>query len=111
MIGYMDLMLENYFRLAEYMQSGGVVMLPLALVSVAMWLLIIDRVLFFRRLQYKPMRAQIALDHIKADRMPDPKQYRLARFLLHRLQIQVFRCLCLIPQYLYLLVFHKCHKG
>ncbi len=78
----MDLMLENYFRLEEYMRSGGVVMLPLALVSVAMWLLIIDRVLFFRRLQYKPMRAQTALDHIKADRMPDPKQYRGAISLL-----------------------------
>jgi biopolymer transport protein ExbB len=76
--------LENYIR------AGGIVMVPLALVSLWMWLLIVDRALFFRRLHHKNMNLKTALDHIRKNRMPDPTRYRgavsllLTRFLLRR---------------------------
>ena len=42
-------------RLQEYISGGGIVMIPLALVSVVMWILILNRVMFFRRLYIKNM--------------------------------------------------------
>jgi len=85
-----DLLQSQYFLLRAYMRAGGVVMLPLAAVSLVMWLLIVDRALFFRRLRQKNMSAQTAWEHVNAGRMPDSKQYRgavsllVARFLLRR---------------------------
>ncbi|WP_197743503.1 MotA/TolQ/ExbB proton channel family protein [Desulfosarcina ovata] len=57
------------------MRAGGVTMLPLALVSLAMWLLIVDRALFFRRLYRKNMPLNIASVHLRENRMPDPRRY------------------------------------
>jgi biopolymer transport protein ExbB len=80
----------QYLHLEAYIRAGGVVMVPLALVSLSMWLLIIDRALFFRRLYHKNMNLKTALEHIQNDRMPDPAHYRgaisllVARFLLRR---------------------------
>ena len=85
-----DLVQSHYFLLSAYVRAGGVVMLPLAAVSLVMWLLIVDRALFFRRLRRKNMSAQVAWEHIRTGRMPDSKQYRgavsllVARFLLRR---------------------------
>ncbi|MBU0681978.1 MAG: MotA/TolQ/ExbB proton channel family protein [Proteobacteria bacterium] len=59
----------------EYLATGGVVMAPLVLVSLAMWMLIMDRALFFRRLHRKNMSFGIALEHVRADRLPDPKEF------------------------------------
>ena len=50
-----DLLRAQYLHLEEYIRAGGVVMVPLALVSVSMWLLIVDRALFFRRLHHRNM--------------------------------------------------------
>lgn len=77
-----DLVLIQYLRLEQYLQTGGLAMLPLAAVSLVMWLLIVDRILFFRRLYRKNMDAPTAWTHIRDDRMPDPKQYRGAVSLL-----------------------------
>ena len=77
-------------RLQDYFRSGGPVMIPLALVSGFMWLLIVERLLFFRRLHRKNMSFQQAWDHIHEDRMPDPRRHRgiisllVARFLSRR---------------------------
>lgn len=71
-----------YLELEVYLQTGGIVMLPLAASSVLMWFLILDRVIFFRRLYRKNMNFQTARDHVHTGRMPDPKQYGGAISLL-----------------------------
>ncbi len=44
--------LQQYgFILEDYLDSGGVTMVPLLLACLVMWVLIIDRLLFFRRLR------------------------------------------------------------
>jgi len=85
-----DLIQNCYLQLEDYLRAGGVVMLPLALVSLMMWGLIADRALFFRRLHHKNMGTLTAFEHIRADRMPDPRQFRgavslvVAQFLSRR---------------------------
>ncbi len=54
-----DLLLDSWLRLVDYLRAGGVVMVPLILVSLVMWLLIVDRALFIRRLR----RDDMSLDH------------------------------------------------
>jgi biopolymer transport protein ExbB len=78
----MDALVAQYLRLESYLYTGGMVMLPLVLISVVMWLLIVDRALFFRRLYRKNMGLQTAWEHIRDNRMPDPQQYRGAVSLL-----------------------------
>ncbi len=85
-----DLFGPSFLVLADYFRTGGPVMVPLAAVSLLMWLLIVDRTLFFRRMRRKNMSARTAWDHIHEDRMPDPGAYRgavsllVARFLVRR---------------------------
>ena len=69
-------------QVEDYLLTGGIVMLPLVLVSLVMWLLIMDRTFFFRRLHRKNMTFQTAWDHVQANQMPDPKQYGGAISLL-----------------------------
>jgi biopolymer transport protein ExbB len=86
----MDLIQASYLQLEAYLRAGGLVMLPLVLVSLAMWVLIADRALFFRRLHRKNMGTLAAFEHIRNNRMPDPRHYRgvisllVAQFLSHR---------------------------
>ena len=86
----MDLLFSQYFRLEAYMRAGGITMVPLALVSAFMWLLIVERALFFRRLYRKNMPLKVALDHIRDNRLPNPAEYRgavsllVARFIQRR---------------------------
>jgi biopolymer transport protein ExbB len=86
----MDLIQTSCLQLEAYLRAGGVVMLPLALVSLAMWVMIVDRALFFRRLHRKNMEALTAFEHIRDDRMPDPQRFRgavsllVAQFLIRR---------------------------
>jgi biopolymer transport protein ExbB len=85
-----DLLISQYLHLEDYLRAGGVTMLPLALVSLGMWLLIVERALFFRRLHLKNMPLQKALAHIRDNRLPDPTRYRgavsllVARFIQRR---------------------------
>ena len=67
---------------AELIQAGGVVMGPLILLSLIMWLLIIERSLFFHRLYRKNMSARTALALIQQDQIPNPTKYRGAVSLL-----------------------------
>jgi biopolymer transport protein ExbB len=48
-----SLMQSQFYRLEDYLITGGVVMLPLVVLSLVMWLLIVNRTLFFRRLHLK----------------------------------------------------------
>jgi biopolymer transport protein ExbB len=87
-----DGLIAQYGRLADYFSAGGVVMAPLAMISLAMWMLILDRIFFFRRLHRKNMSFRKAWEHTRDNRMPDPKAYRgavsllVARFLSRRSQ-------------------------
>ena len=66
----------------ELIQAGGVVMGPLICLSLVMWLLIIERAFFFRRLYRRNMGARTALSLIRQDQMPDTTKYRGAVSLL-----------------------------
>lgn len=85
-----NLLVSSYHRLEAYVDAGGIAMGPLVVVSLVMWLLIVERALFFRRLHRKNMPLGKALDHIRGNRLPDPNVYRgvisllVARFLKHR---------------------------
>jgi biopolymer transport protein ExbB len=69
-----ELIRSSWLTLETYLRTGGVVMLPLIGISLAMWLLIFDRILFFRRLRRKAMRFQNALEHVRGNQIPDPNK-------------------------------------
>jgi biopolymer transport protein ExbB len=79
MLSFLD---ARYRDVADYLAAGGPVMLPLALVSLAMWLLIADRLMYFRRLHRKNMSRREAADHIRRNRRPDPARYQGVVFSL-----------------------------
>lgn len=64
-------MFSSISYLIEYMQAGGIIMVPILAVSLAMWVLIINRTLFMRRLFYKNMPRRKAGEFVKLNRMPD----------------------------------------
>ncbi|BHH85853.1 biopolymer transporter ExbB [Desulforhopalus sp. 52FAK] len=71
-----ELLLNNWFQFHEHMQTGGIVMWPLLLLSLVMWILIVDRLLFVWRLNRKGMDCTNGWQHIQEGRLPDPKEYR-----------------------------------
>ncbi len=77
-----ELLITTVYQMEEYFHSGGIVMFPLAVISLVMWLLIINRALYFRRLYRKNMNPRTAWTHISEGRLPDPKQYQGAVSLL-----------------------------
>jgi biopolymer transport protein ExbB len=72
----MDALITNLYQMEEYLRSGGVVMIPLVAVSLVMWVLIINRALYFRRLYIKNMNPGTAWEHISKNQLPDPALYR-----------------------------------
>jgi biopolymer transport protein ExbB len=62
----------TFYRLEAYLRDGGMVMLPLLLASVLMWVLIIERAVFFRRLHHNAMDARTGFEFIRALRIPSP---------------------------------------
>lgn len=54
-----------YFETMEYLEQGGWVMVPLALCSLAMWLLILDRVLVFRRFGNRDLDLATVLHRVR----------------------------------------------
>ena len=67
---------DYFYMVSDYLAGGGVVMIPLMILSMAMWALIINRALFFRRLYHKNMKRSTALDHVLNNRTPDLTRYR-----------------------------------
>jgi biopolymer transport protein ExbB len=57
-------------------------MIPLMAVSVVMWVLIINRAVFFRRLYIKNMTRVQAGKHVQENQKPDPRIYKGAVALL-----------------------------
>lgn len=75
---------EYGYTIMDYLSAGGAVMVPLIVLSLVMWLLIINRSLYFRRLNAGRLTPAGALDHISKQRQPDVKRYRGAIALLVR---------------------------
>ena len=66
--------LQDYgLRIYGYLSGGGVVMIPLLAVSFVMWLLIINRALFLRRLYLRNIPRREAGRLIRENRMPGPQ--------------------------------------
>ena len=74
---------ELLFSIEHYMRAGGIVMIPILMVSFFMWLLIINRVLFLHRLYIKNISRDQAGDLVKNNQVPDEK-YKGANSLLVR---------------------------
>ncbi len=66
----LDWLRDSWYQLEIYMRTGGMVMWPLAAVSLAMWLLIIERTLFIRRLYRRPIGFHEAWEHVRDGRVP-----------------------------------------
>lgn len=73
---------ENLDLMTDLIRAGGVVMVPLVILSLVMWLLIFERTFFFRRLYKKNMNARTALSLVRENILPDPANYRGAVSLL-----------------------------
>ncbi len=73
---------EHVYRIEDFLRAGGIVMLPLLMVSVLMWALIINRAFFFRRLYRKNMSRNMAGEHVRNNELPDPQKYKGAITLL-----------------------------
>jgi biopolymer transport protein ExbB len=73
---------DQYYVLEAYLVAGGVVMLPLLVISIIMWILIINRMFFFRRLNRKNMSRERAGRYIQEGQIPDPRDYKGAIAML-----------------------------
>lgn len=73
---------DNWYQLAIYMRTGGMVMWPLAVVSLTMWLFIVERTLFIRRLYRRPMAFNEAWEHVRDGRLPAAEKHGGAVALL-----------------------------
>ncbi len=81
----MVLQLRDLLYQAEgYLLGGGWVIAPIIIVSFVMWTLIINRILFFRRLHRKNMSRAEAGQCIRTGELPDPKSYKGITSLLVR---------------------------
>ncbi len=72
----MQMLIDQYYAVQGYLAAGGMVMIPLLAVSVIMWILIINRMFFFRRLNRKNMTRERAAKYVRDGQVPDPKDYR-----------------------------------
>ncbi|MFH2057998.1 MAG: MotA/TolQ/ExbB proton channel family protein [Pseudomonadota bacterium] len=64
---------ELFFSIENYIQSGGVVMIPILVISFCMWTLIINRLLFLHRLYIKNISRDTAGQLVKNNQWPDDK--------------------------------------
>jgi biopolymer transport protein ExbB len=73
---------DQFYLLQAYLVAGGVVMFPLLVISIIMWILIINRMFFFRRLNRKNMSRERAGQYIQEGQIPDPRDYKGAIAML-----------------------------
>ncbi len=80
---------DFFYHIANYIKSGGVVMVPILIVSFVMWVLIFNRVIFMQRLYVKNISRKAAGELVKHNLWPETK-YKGANsllvneFLMHR---------------------------
>ena len=81
--------MDFFYHMAGYIRNGGVVMVPILLVSFFMWVLIFNRVFFMRRLHARNISRQEAGILVRDNAWPDPKfqganSVLVREFLAHR---------------------------
>ena len=74
---------DFFCRMTAFIQAGGVVMIPILVVSFCLWVLILNRVMFMRQLYVKNISRGEAGELVKKHLEPS-KQYRGANSLLVR---------------------------
>lgn len=80
----------HFEQIREYLDTGGVVMVPLLAVSLIMWVLIINRAFFFRRLYHRNMPREKAGQFVSSGNVPSFKAFRgitamfVSEFLVRR---------------------------
>lgn len=67
---------DHVSHIEDYVRSGGIVMIPLMIVSVLMWVLIINRAFFLRQLYRKNMSRRKAGEFVKTNKFPDHRKYK-----------------------------------
>lgn len=82
------LLRDSFYQVEEYLQSGGWVILPIIFISFVMWTLIINRILFFRRLYRKNMSRKEAGICLQEGKFPDSKKFQGITSLLVRRFLQ-----------------------
>jgi biopolymer transport protein ExbB len=81
-----------FWNMVAYLQTGSIVMFPLVAVSMVMWTLIINRLVFFHRIYRKNMPRDRAGEFVKNNELPPPHIYKgavsllVTRFLKNRTQ-------------------------
>ena len=85
----MQLTIEHGYKIIDYLSAGGVIMIPLIALSLFMWLLIVNRAVYFHRLNAGRLTPAGALEYISEQRLPEPKVFRgaiafLVREFLHK---------------------------
>jgi len=73
---------EVIYNIIDYISKGGVVMFPLIGVSLIMWILIIERVLFFKRLYSKSISKNELVEIIKGQKEPCSLSHGITDVLL-----------------------------
>ncbi|WP_028316564.1 MotA/TolQ/ExbB proton channel family protein [Desulfatibacillum aliphaticivorans] len=73
---------SNISRIFEHLDQGGLVMGPLLLISVLMWVLIIKRGLYLRRMRVRNMPREMAAQLIQENQQPDFMEFRGATALV-----------------------------
>lgn len=76
-------MKDLLFSMEGYIRSGGAIMVPILAISFFMWVLIINRALFFRRLYIGNISRDMAGELVKANQEPE-EIYQGANSLLVR---------------------------
>lgn len=69
----LDIFWYRYLLFEECFRQGGILMIPLLVLSSVMWVLIVERCLFLHRLHRKNMPLSTAAELIRDNRLPDPE--------------------------------------
>lgn len=67
---------DHAYRIQDYLSAGGIIMIPLIILSVLMWALIINKAFILRQLYRKNMSRKKAAEVVKADVFPDQHEYK-----------------------------------
>ncbi|MFC1895534.1 MotA/TolQ/ExbB proton channel family protein [Thermodesulfobacteriota bacterium] len=78
------LLLHDLWDVTDQLRAGGPVMIPLVVVSIVMWMLIVNRAVFLRAMYRKNMSRSLAGEHVRHNIFPDTRAYRGATALLVR---------------------------
>jgi biopolymer transport protein ExbB len=67
---------ESIYQIVDNISAGGIVMVPLVIVSVAMWAMIINKAFLFRKLTRKNISRNQAAEFVTRNEFPDNRIYK-----------------------------------